>query len=394
MNKTISALLALVMALSLLLSAACAEPTDSLTLRFLPENDNMSKYGHMALDMPADEFLRVFELGDIVTVTVPGCEPMDVPVCASYDDVSVGEMLLRVKSGEDHILLAVNYGKMGVLLGMLEDAPKDAGVNYIPREGADFDVPVTVEQKEKGGWLDRLQLSYLKRGDEITDYEADLSEEQFANFRVIETTGMGKDILYRSSSPIRDSMNRNAYADRCCEAAGIRTCVNLGDTEAEAMALEGYSDTYYSRQNILFLGLPAAFDTEQFREGLAEGFRFIIVNEGPYLVHCTEGKDRAGYTGAVLELLMGASLDEAADDYLMTYENYFAPLAESGEQLNDELRSAIRGILIGNLNYGYGIENIEAVDPAQATQDYLRMIGLTEDEIAALKAALSANAEE
>ena len=35
--------------------------------------------------------------------------------------------------------------------------------------------------------------------------------------------------------------------------------------------------------------------------GLAEGMRFIINNDGPYLIHCNEGKDRAGFVSALIE---------------------------------------------------------------------------------------------
>jgi len=52
-------------------------------------------------------------------------------------------------------------------------------------------------------------------------------------------------------------------------------------------------------------------------------FRFIIANDGPYLIHCTEGKDRAGFVSAVLEALMGADLQEIVADYMKSYENYY-----------------------------------------------------------------------
>lgn len=381
----------LVLALALCGAVAEQAETPTLTLHFDPEAADMLKYGHMALAIHADEFLQTFELSDIVTVTVDGFEPIDMPICADYDDVGAGEMLLRAKSGKDIVLLAMNYGCMGKILGMVTEAPEGSETTYVRKECANFDMNVTVTLKEKYGWADRLKLSALVRVDEITGYAGEMTEAQFANFRMIETTGMGKGVLYRSSSPIGDSIGRKAYADRCAEAVGIRTFINLADTEAEALAYGGYADTYYSKQNVTFLGLPAALATNTFRVGLASGFRAIIAGEAPYLVHCAEGKDRAGFVSAVLELLMGASLSEVCDDYLMTYENYNAPLADGGEQLTDELRDTIREVLIDNLSYGFGIESIETIQPRQAVEDYLCLIGMTEDEIVALKAALSVN---
>ena len=37
-------------------------------------------------------------------------------------------------------------------------------------------------------------------------------------------------------------------------------------------------------------------------------------HEGPYLIHCTEGKDRTGFVSALLECLIGAG----AESYLLS----------------------------------------------------------------------------
>ena len=43
------------------------------------------------------------------------------------------------------------------------------------------------------------------------------------------------------------------------------------------------------------------FLSETTLNGLPEGMRFIINNDGPYLIHCNEGKDRAGFVSALIE---------------------------------------------------------------------------------------------
>ncbi|MBR6236999.1 MAG: tyrosine-protein phosphatase [Firmicutes bacterium] len=45
--------------------------------------------------------------------------------------------------------------------------------------------------------------------------------------------------------------------------------------------------------------------------------------DGPYLVHCTEGKDRTGFVCMLIEMLCGASYQEIVDDYMITYDNYY-----------------------------------------------------------------------
>ena len=49
----------------------------------------------------------------------------------------------------------------------------------------------------------------------------------------------------------------------------------------------------------------------------------MIEKDGPYLVHCTEGKDRAGFVAGLLEALMGSTVDEIKEDYMITYMNYY-----------------------------------------------------------------------
>ena len=63
-----------------------------------------------------------------------------------------------------------------------------------------------------------------------------LTDLEFANFRAVTTTGMGKGKLYRSSSPVNPWGNRNLIADNAARAVGIKTFVNLADTEKKYRA--------------------------------------------------------------------------------------------------------------------------------------------------------------
>ena len=140
---------------------------------------------------------------------------------------------------------------------------------------------------------------------------------------------MGKNALYRSSSPINDEIGRNTYADKAAEAAGVRTFMNLANDEATAKGYEGFDSTYYSKQNVVYLNLGVDFTAADFKTGLATGLRYFTTHEGPYLVHCTEGKDRAGFVSALLECYMGAAYDEVVADYMVTYYNYYGVTKEA-----------------------------------------------------------------
>ncbi len=133
--------------------------------------------------------------------------------------------------------------------------------------------------KEKGGYMAEYLLHDLTRTNNREDYE-DLTDEEFANFRNIATTGMGKNVLYRSSSPINPELGRNTYADKAAEKAGVKTFMNLADDAEKAAQYEGYADSYYSKQNIVFLNLGVDFSEKTFKDGLADGFRYMTKHEG------------------------------------------------------------------------------------------------------------------
>ena len=364
---------------------ASAQKLEELTI--LPDGPDMLKFGHLDIDLAADELLKTFDLGDIVTVTVEGHDPFDVPVCSNYDDVFMGEKLLRIVPGKDDLCLATNYGQIGVEFGIAEVAPEVSDYRFQVKEGVEFPIHVTIEMKEKGGYVDRLALGLLTRAYDIGNYP-ELTEEEFANFREITTTGIAPKTLYRSSNPVKPDLGREKYADAAAENAGIRTFINLSDTEAVAKDYEGFNETYYSKQNVIYLALPVTFTSPEFTNGLAEGLRFIIANEGPYLVHCAEGKDRAGLTSAILEALMGASLDEIRDDYAKTYTNYYDVQNGKQQPIKPEALDTIREIIVRNLSASFGIEDPATADLQKAAEDYMLSIGLTADEITALKARL------
>ncbi len=365
--------------------SASAQKLEGLTL--LPDGSDMLKYGNPDIDLAADELLKAFALGDIVTVTLEGYGSFDVPVCSNYDDVFMGEKLLRTVSGKPQLCLAINYGQLGMEIGIIEKSPAGADYAYQVKEGIEFPINVTIEMKEKGGYVDRLALGLLNRTNDRDDYE-DLTDAEFANFREITTTGMAPKTLYRASNPVNPDISRNVYADKACEEAGIKTFINLSDSESVAQSFEGFADSYYSKQNIIYLSLPVTFTSDTFKDGLAEGLRFIIANEGPYLFHCAEGKDRAGLTAAILEALMGASIDEIRDDYAKTYINYYDVQDGKHQEIAPAVMDTIREIIVRNMTASFESEDITAPTLAEAAEKYLLAIGLSADEITALKGKL------
>ena len=213
----------------------------------------------------------------------------------------------------------------------------------------------------------------LNLGD--ADYP-NLSDAEFGNFRNIATTGMGKDVLYRGSSPINPELGRNTYVDAALKQAGVNVIMNLANSPEEAEAYEGFADTYYSGQKVIYLNLGVDFSAPEFQKGLAEGLRFFAANKGTYYVHCTEGKDRAGFVSALLECLMGATYDEVVADYMVTYYNYYG--VEPG---TDKYNAIANSNIIKTLQNAFGVEDLSKADLQKGAKDYMKAIGLTDAEI-------------
>ncbi len=349
----------------------------------------IQKYGNLVLSLKGSEFLaRGFAYGDVVTVSFNG-QDFVMPVGSNYSDVDQGSMICRVvikeETGEDAVILAINMGDLATASGIAtkEKTEQEPGYVWHMNEGVEAPVTVTFAMKEQGGYYDRWVVNQLVRSEKREDYP-DLSDEAYANFRGITMGSIAAGRLYRSSSPVNPEINRNKEADAAAAAAGVKTFINLADSKETLLGYEGFGESYYSTQSVIALNLGTDFAAEDFRAGLAEGFRFIASNDGPYLVHCTEGKDRAGFVSAVLECLMGATADEVTADYMVTYFNYY------GVQPGTEQYEIIAGANIRKtLATAFGIESLDGADLAKAAEEYLLGIGLTQQEIDALRAALA-----
>lgn len=333
-------------------------------------------YGCMNLNFKADSFLTIFERGDLVTLMVDGYDTVDVPVVGYRGDVSVGEFLLSVGDGTGYVTLEVLNGDPAEAIGIRRDVK--------------FPINVVVKMKEKGGYVKYLEMrQHLTMSYYLESYPT-LSIEEFANFRMVNTTGMGEGVLYRSSSPIDASLGRNLYADSLAKVAGVATFVDFAEVMETAMTYRDFADSYYATQNAIFLGVPPAFVNKVFKDALVRGYRFMIEHEGPYLLHCTYGMDRTGFSIAVLEALMGATAAEIKADYAKTFINYCSVVDNVQVALTQDQVDLLKDIIAMNLRNSYhtvgvDISDFDNVDLAAATEKYLVALGMDQAEVDALK---------
>lgn len=349
---------------------------------------DIQKYGNMVLSISGSDLLaQGFAYGDGVTVTLNG-QSYEMALGSNFSDVEQGSMILRVvikpENNEDYALIAINMGDLATFAGVATKEKTEADPGYVwhYNEGVEVPVTVTIEMKEPGAYYDSWLMNQLVRSENREDYPQ-LTDAEFANFRAVTTTGVGENKLYRSSSPVNPEINRNKQADAAAREAGIKTFINLADNDQVMRGYEGFDESYYSNQSIITLNLSVDFAAEDFRSGLADGVRFIAANEAPFLVHCNEGKDRAGFVTAVLECLMGASAEEVTADYMVTFYNYYG--VEAG---TEQYYAIAKANIQKSLAKAFEIDTIEGADLAKEAEEYLLAIGVSEEDIAAAKAKL------
>ncbi len=339
--------------------------------------------GSLVLSLsPEDLRAAGFEAGDIVTVKI-GERSERIPLCASPAEVLIGKPLLCESGGK--LLLSCSYGHYAGERGLA----RWDGRAWQPVGGDLSSLRVTLSMAQKGGNLDTRERLKLRATNNRADYSSDAV---FANFREVRGGRLGRSALYRSSIPSSSVRPRAPYADRLAREAGIKTVLNLANSPERLkknMETPRCRSSYYrslcDAGAVIARSLPAVPGNPKFRAGLAEELRFLAAHGGPYLVHCAEGKDRAGFVCFLLAALMGASPTELERDYGESFVNYYR-LSRGEERysvyVNDGLAYFYR-TLGGRGDFA---ESKNLPDLARA---YLKSIGLTAGEISAIEARLA-----
>ena len=333
----------------------------------------VEKYGHARLDISIDEFNAAgFELGDIVTVKA-GTFEGDIPYFNGFY-VEIGEPMLRALPGDDAIAVCINYGRFADAAGI---GPGDE---------------VTITMKEKAGALTEQKINSLVYTNDRTDYDSD---EIFANFRPVTVGEIGEGKLYRSCSPVNNKYGRSAVSCRLIEQAGVKAVMNMADTDEEIAgyaAEEGFDSAYYmdlvQNGHVITLGMPVDFASDEFAEAIVKGLTFLSGQDTPYLIHCTEGKDRAGFGSMIVEMLMGASEEEIVADYLISYQNYYHLDPETdAEKLMMIADKNVRKMLLIVANLENSAD-LAGTDLAAAAEKYLLAHGMDAEALTTLKEKL------
>ncbi len=330
----------------------------------------VSKYGNVGTDIYADVFTGAgYAVGDILKVTV-GDQTVEAPFGTGYSNVDTGNAIVLTDTSNNTVAAAINMG------------------NFSKTYGAEMDTVITFAMGEKEGYLEEYTIRNIDalRTNDIKDYGDD--KAVFANFRAVKMGDMAEGVLYRSSSPVNPELGRNTYADEFAKEAGIKTILDLADSEEEYAAYEGVEASYAVTTNTVKLDMGVDFAAEDFTAKLKTGLEYMLANEGPYLIHCNEGKDRAGFVAMLLECLMGGKVQEITEDYMLSYENYYHV-----EKDSDRWVRIAQSNVVANLLKLTGAEDEKALakaDLSKAAETYLtETVGLTAEQVTALKDVLA-----
>ncbi len=324
----------------------------------------ISKEGNCSLELTPKLMAEAgYAPGDILSVTV-GKMTLNLPYGTSYSDVDYGEPLIVNFEGD--IQLAINMENFSATYKVVEGNA------------------ISVRMSKKAGYLKEYKIHHLNKSNNRKDYASDAI---FANFRSVKAGKIAKNRLFRGCNPVGTD-ERAPYSDALAKEADIQVVMNLCDT-AESAATQFYHSPYYAscseKGNIIYLNMDISFNTPEFVTKLHDGLVFLSEHPtGPYMVHCMEGKDRAGFVNALLEALCGATLEEITEDYMLSFENYYG-IQKGSEQY--ALFSQAISDMFKTMNAGKSVtnKNVKAV-----TEKYvLDTVALTKAQLDALVTVLT-----
>ncbi len=353
----------------------------------------VNSYGQAVPDFtPQDMKDKGFDYADLLHVRIGDDIDLDnIPFLTSFNEAGCFE-----PTYVDYNALGTDYG-----FGLLN-------ADFHLFIGGKVGDKVTITLAKKGGYKEKYEL--LKSTYPVERRPGETAW-QYANFRMVSTTGMGPGVLYRSSNPLNCAKNEGRYlvADSLAREVGINTEIDLADTQSaieKYMATEGYASTYcpqlYKDGNTLACGLSANVFGDVFKGKMAEMAMFMLAHRPPYLIHCNEGKDRCGFVAMLLEAFMGANVSELRDDYMETMINFYRVSPASESYLMRQSMAIDRMIWV--MCHEDALDDLKTVDwdkidvtaigqeaLREAAWKYFREAGLSDAECGRLRTALSSN---
>ena len=323
-----------------------------------------------------------FKYGDSLNLTFSNnVEYNDIGYYSGYY-VPAGQELVVAYPGYDYVKFCINYGDDVYTMNKFDENTK-----------------VTITVNEAGKYKDVEETLSIVYSDKIEDYKEGIT--QFANFREMKVGNLKEGLLYRGASPIDNRRNRAASVDSLLQQNNIQFDIDLADKAITTgfmvmddkpvlnsnFVIGDYFKQLQDNNKVILLGMAAAYKNDDFAGKMKTMFEAILNNDGPYYIHCLEGKDRTGYVCMVIEALCGATYEELVDDYFITYHNYYG--IEKGSNKYEVIKSLHIDEMIRYVFDFNKSTNLLTANYQSNVNAYLLSIGLTQDQIDAIQTKLS-----
>ena len=334
------------------------------------------KFNNVIIDMPLDSFNHIgFNLGDSCNVVFSnGYKLDDVPYYNGYY-VKTGMPVIVAYPANEYVNISLNN------VGLWDNAnlsEEDTVSIYLNERGK-----YKATQEALGQSYSLLRKDYS-------------SDEEFANFRSLKGGNLKDNILFRGASPVDNSRNRAKYVDNLLKENNIKSIVDLADNKdnmdtylSESDFNSPYTKKIYEDGNMILLDMSSSYSTLAYKQAVANGFKHILNSDGPYYIHCMEGKDRTGFVCMLIEALFDASYEEMCKDYMQTYKNYFKVSKEETPQKYDAIVALYFDSFMEYLSNQADKETLKELNYATYAKNYLLEGGMQNDEINQLIAKLS-----
>lgn len=370
LNKLTTSFLSSILLLGL---ASCGSKTPILKDCAIKENVTFKS---ATILVSNEEFVSLgFSLGDSVNITFSnGFSLSDIPYYNGYY-VKNGEPVLVSYPSDEYLTLTYNN------IGIWDNA--SLSENYT--------VSISLNEKEK--YLvtqNALGQSYS------LDRSTYSSDEEFSNFRPLKGGSLKDNFLYRGASPVDNSRSRAKITDSLLEKNNIKCVIDLADsteTMNKYISQDDFASTYtkslYDNDNMVLLSMGSGYSTTTYAEKLVTGLRYMLNHEGPYYIHCMEGKDRTGFVCFLIEALAGSTYEEMKIDYMTTYYNYYKFSLENDSSKYNAVVNLYFDSFVECLDSKTKKEDYPSINLVSSAKEYLKMGGMTDSEISSFITLIS-----
>lgn len=351
----------LIILLVLLCGCTSNSPIDeklSVSGQIILTDDN----GNADIDITNTDLLQLgFNYGDSVNIELDnGYTLQDIPFLSGMY-VEYGMPMVYGKASKDKVSFIQKYKSF------VENSEAKVNMSYT----------ITLFQANKYSYIEEVGGLII-----TNNYEDYNDEIKFSNFREVTVGDIKQGRLYRSASPIDNSTNRSGFVTNLALKHNIKTILNIIDKEDAynelLLEIDDNTKTLIDNVNVILAPISNDYQAEKNIKNIVNGLNQLINNEYPYLIHCLEGKDRAGYELAIIEALCNASYEQIVDDYMTTYYNFYNITKDSDlEKYNYIKQTNIDAML----KFITGSDDLNNVDYKKATTKFLTNYGMSEDNI-------------